>query len=104
VARFWSSLLGGRSTKVVMLVSRPSASPTPNVPTLPPGCFERVSERKTIKNRLHLDFRPDNQDAEAERMLALGATRTEIGQGEQACLVRRDPEGNEFCVFGLRAL
>jgi Glyoxalase-like domain len=70
----------------------------------PAWLFERVSERKTIKNRLHLDFRPDNQDAEVERMLALGATRTEIGQGEQACLVRRDPEGNEFCVFGLRAL
>ena len=34
--------------------------------------------------------------------VALGATRAEIGQGEQSWVVLADPEGNEFCVLGSR--
>ncbi len=60
--------------------------------------FAKVDEPKTAKNRLHLDFRPDDRDAEVERLLALGATRTDVGQGEQSWVVLADPEGNEFCV------
>ena len=30
--------------------------------------------------------------------VALGATRVDIGQGEQSWVVMADPEGNEFCV------
>ena len=62
----------------------------------------RVPERKSIKNRLHLDFRPDDRDAEVERLIGLGARRVDIGQGEESWVVLADPEGNEFCV--LRAL
>jgi hypothetical protein len=51
---------------------------------------------------LHLDFRPDDRDAEVERLLALGAIRADVGQGEQTWIVLRDPEGNEFCVLGSR--
>lgn len=65
--------------------------------------FVPVPEPKTSKNRLHLDFRPDDRDAEVERLLALGATRTDVGQGEQPWIVLADPEGNEFCVLGSRA-
>ena len=61
--------------------------------------FLRVPEAKTIKNRLHLDLRPDDQDAEVARLLALGATRADIGQGQQTWVVLADPEGNEFCVL-----
>ena len=64
--------------------------------------FLRVPDRKTTKNRLHLALRPDDQDAEVARLLALGATRTDIGQGQQTWVVLADPEGNEFCI--LRAL
>ena len=32
----------------------------------------------------------------------LGATRADIGQGEQSWIVLADPEGNEFCVLGSR--
>ena len=71
---------------------------------LPGLLFVPVSEQKTIKNRLHLDFRPDDRDAEVERLLALGATRANIGQGEQSWVVLADPEGNEFCVLGSRRL
>ena len=55
-----------------------------------------------MKDRLHLDFRPDDRDAEVERLLALGATRADVGQGDQSWVVLADPEGNEFCVLGSR--
>jgi hypothetical protein len=33
------------------------------------------------------------------RLLALGATRVDIGQGTVSWVVMADPEGNEFCVL-----
>jgi predicted enzyme related to lactoylglutathione lyase len=64
--------------------------------------FMRVPEGKSVKNRLHLDLRPEDRDQEVERILALGARKVDIGQGEQSWVVLADPEGNEFCI--LRAL
>jgi hypothetical protein len=74
--------------------------PAPN--RLPGLLFASVPEPKTGKNRLHLDFRPDDRDAEVDRLLALGATRADVGQGEQSWIVLADPEGNEFCVLSSR--
>ncbi|MEO8898811.1 MAG: VOC family protein [Candidatus Dormibacter sp.] len=64
--------------------------------------FLTVPEAKTIKNRLHLDLRPDDQEAEVARALALGARHVDVGQGTPTWVVMADPEGNEFCI--LRAL
>jgi hypothetical protein len=65
--------------------------------------FTPVPEGKAIKNRLHLDFAPDDRDAEVERLIKLGATRTSVGQtGEETWVVLADPEGNEFCVLSAR--
>src|SRR5438874_9153827 len=75
----------------------------PDAKRLPGLVFVQVSDPKLNKNRLHLDFRPDDRDAEVERMLALGATRVDVGQGEQSWVVLADPEGNEFCVLGSRS-
>jgi predicted enzyme related to lactoylglutathione lyase len=61
-----------------------------------------VRERKAGKNRIHLDLRPDDQDAEVQRLEELGATRIDIGQSDVSWVVMADPEGNEFCV--LRAM
>lgn len=61
--------------------------------------FLRVPEDKAVKNRLHLDLRPDDQAAEVARLEELGATRVDIGQGEVTWVVMADPEGNEFCVL-----
>jgi len=72
---------------------RPDADRTPGL------LFARVPEPKTLKNRLHLDFRPDDRDAEVNRLLDLGATRIDVGQGEPSWVVLSDPEGNEFCVL-----
>jgi hypothetical protein len=69
---------------------------------LPGILFEPVTSEKHGKNRLHFDLRPDGQDAEVERLLSLGATRADIGQGEQSWVVLADPEGNEFCVLRSR--
>jgi hypothetical protein len=57
---------------------------------------------KTGKNRLHLDIAPpDDGDhqAEVERLISLGATRIDIGQGDVSWEVMADPDGNEFCVL-----
>ena len=65
--------------------------------------FIEVHDRKTTKNRFHLDLRPDDRDAEVARLEAMGATRVDIGQGDdKSWVVLADIEGNEFCV--LRAL
>lgn len=72
---------------------RPAADRTPGL------LFVRVEEAKASKNRLHLDFRPDDQTSEVDRLLDLGASRVDIGQGPQGWVVLADPEGNEFCVL-----
>jgi predicted enzyme related to lactoylglutathione lyase len=57
---------------------------------------------KTRKNRLHLDIAPPaggDQQAEVDRLTALGATRVDIGQGDVSWVVMADPDGNEFCVL-----
>lgn len=62
--------------------------------------FVPVPEPKRAKNRLHLDVSADDQEAEVERLITLGATRTDVGQPEQSpWVVMADPEGNEFCVL-----
>lgn len=72
-----------------------------------PGlCFVQVPERKQAKNRLHLDLAPraDEDQAEAvERLVGLGATHADVGQGgDVSWVVLADPEGNEFCVLSPR--
>lgn len=65
----------------------------------PDWLFLAVPEGKSVKNRIHFDFTPDDQDAEVNRLIALGARRVDIGQGEQSWVVLADPAGNEFCVL-----
>lgn len=64
--------------------------------------FGEVPEGKSVMNRLHFDFVPDDQDAEVTRLISLGARRIDIGQGEASWVVLADPEGNEFCVLSAR--
>lgn len=76
---------------------------SPESGLVPDILFLRVPEDKAVKNRLHLDLRPQDQSAEVARLGALGATRVDIGQGDDVTwVVMANPEGNEFCV--LRAL
>ncbi|MBT2469094.1 VOC family protein [Streptomyces sp. ISL-66] len=61
-----------------------------------------MPEGKTVKNRLHLDVSPIDASTEDEvtRLLGLGATTTDVGQGpDRGWVVMADPEGNEFDVL-----
>jgi predicted enzyme related to lactoylglutathione lyase len=55
---------------------------------------------KTTKNRLHLDVTAadGDQGRELERLRALGARPTHVGEGDVTWHVLVDPEGNEFCL------
>ena len=63
--------------------------------------FVRVDDPKVVKNRVHLDVLAPDDDVEAEaaRLVALGAAPVDIGQGDVPWIVLADPEGNEFCVL-----
>ena len=101
LASFWSEALGWRITyeDPDEYVIEP-AEGTPECDVCPDLLFVKVGDEKQVKNRLHLDLRPTEQQAEVDRLLALGATRSDIGQsGDETWVVLADPEGNEFCVL-----
>ena len=104
LAGFWEQVLGWRRTHDEpdeVALEPPAGSPEDGV--APDLLFLRVPEAKTVKNRLHIDLRPDDRDAEVARLEGLGARRVDVGQGDDVTwVVLADPEGNEFCV--LRAL
>lgn len=71
-------------------------------PVAPTMFLAQVPEDKVAKNRVHLDVSPVDlsHEEEVERLLALGATGADVGQGgEESWTVLADPEGNEFCVL-----
>ena len=98
LGHWWSEALGW----VVVNEDPDEFEIRPAPDRLPGLIFEPVEEGKAGKNRLHLDFRPDDQEAEVARLLALGARHADIGQGEQPWVVLADIEGNEFCVLSSR--
>ncbi|WP_432477991.1 VOC family protein [Nocardioides sp. GXQ0305] len=100
-AAFWQEALGWRRTHDEdheVVLEPPAGSPQDGV--APDLLFLRVPEGKTVKNRWHLDLRPKDQAAEVARLEGLGATRTDVGQGDDTSwVVMADPDGNEFCVL-----
>ncbi|WP_329445262.1 VOC family protein [Streptomyces canus] len=98
LGRWWAEALGW----VVVEDSPDEFEIRPEKDRMPGLLFVPVPEAKTVKNRLHLDFRPDDQEAEVTRFLALGAWHADVGQGEVSWVTLMDPEGNEFCVLGER--
>ena len=96
LARFWSEALGYQvldDDDDEVLIVPPAPTPGPRF------LFLKVPEGKTVKNRIHLDLRSDDQEAEVERLIAMGAETADIGQGEVTWVVLSDPEGNEFCIL-----
>ena len=98
LGRWWQEALGW----VVVNEDPEEFEIRPGPERLPGLLFVAVPDEKASKNRLHLDFRPEDQAAEVERLVGLGATRVDIGQGDQTWEVLADPEGNEFCVLRRR--
>jgi len=125
VARFWCDALGyvvppppeGFSDwhefdRALPVAKRGSAfacvDPTGVGPRL---FFQRVPERKEVKNRVHLDVRVGSGlvgderlaalEAECARLVGFGAVRVRLlpaADGEESCIVMQDVEGNEFCL------
>ena len=92
LAEFWAAVLGwdtraGDDDDVVEVFDSSWSSPALLFQTVPVG--------KSVKNRLHIDVNPVGvgQEEELQRLLDLGATHIDIGQGEQTWYVLADPEG-----------
>ena len=98
LAQFWTQALGWK-----VLSEREGEIVIGTDENAPVGiCFMSVTDRKIVKNRVHLDITTaaEDRDQEIERLLALGARRADIGQtGAESWTVLADPEGNEFCVI-----
>ena len=101
LGRFWEAVVGGeRLTDVPEgFETRLTVEGGPVLDL----CFQRVPEPPSDPLRLHLDLAGGARRAEeVERLLGLGATRLDIGQGDAPWDVLADPEGNPFCVMGDR--
>ncbi len=97
VGRFWKEALGWElAWDHDGYVGLRSSYPGPLLMLGPPLA------PKVGKNRVHFDVAPesgDDQVAEVERLIGLGARRVDIGQGDVPWVVMVDPENNEFCVL-----
>ncbi|WP_134740519.1 VOC family protein [Nocardioides sp. 503] len=102
LGRFWEAALGTET-----LTDDPGGYETrlavPDGPDLD-LCFQPVAQPAHGPRRLHLDLRGGaEQQQVVDRLLELGATRADIGQGDVPWVVLADPEGNAFCVMEERA-
>ena len=98
LAEFWMAVLGwaivDQDDAGVSLAAAGTTMPTLDILQVPEG--------KAVKNRLHLDLRADGCSTaeELDRLLDLGATGVNIGQGpDVSWVVLADPDGNEFCLL-----
>jgi predicted enzyme related to lactoylglutathione lyase len=96
LARFWSEATGWP-----IVSELPWGTNLRESMTGPTIDFLKNPQPKTEKNRIHLDIWPDDGDqlANVNRLIALGAKRIDIGQGNVGFVVLADPEDNEFCVL-----
>jgi hypothetical protein len=102
LAAFWGPALGytniGSAGNYTLLMD-----PDGKAPQL---LLQRVPEAKAAKLRLHLDFHVEDIEAEAARLVALGARRLEPDvrdEHDTQWFIMADPEGNEFCVCDMRS-
>jgi predicted enzyme related to lactoylglutathione lyase len=103
LALFWGTVLG---LEIDSTLGEPAhyvglAKAGPDHPHV---YFQRVSEPKTLKNRLHLDIRIDDIEQATARIETLGGRRLPVQDFREHGFrwrVMADPEGNEFClVYG----
>src|SRR5262245_34978428 len=98
LGRFWAQALGWEtsSEEPGVINLEPAGFTWPHPSAL---CIDliRSPEPKTVKNRVHIDLA--HQPGLVDRLLGLGATPADIGQGDVPWTVLADPEGNEFCVL-----
>lgn len=107
LAQFWAEALGwkiGEEATENEAYIESKLGPT-NIDGYPDLLFIKTPDKKSVKNRMHIDLRPEHQMQEIERLEKIGATRIEIGQSSDlntTWVVMADPEGNEFCLLKAR--
>lgn len=95
LARFWADVVGGEIENdwggfVTVRAEGAGVSYL---------AFGQVSEGKSAKNRVHIDLRADDREAEVNRVVELGAkVIDQQSMGGLEWTVLQDPEGNEFCI------
>jgi predicted enzyme related to lactoylglutathione lyase len=103
LARFWSLVLGVEIEDVL-------GDPPHYVNLAVPGggpdgtgvAFQRVPERKSVKNRLHFDIWVDDVESATAGIEALGGSRgptEDVSEYGYHWRVMGDPDGNEFCLI-----
>jgi predicted enzyme related to lactoylglutathione lyase len=102
-ATFWAEALGWTAVdeSPEEAIAEPADVDYPGTTALP-LVFVLVPEPKAAKNRVHLDLTStsfDDQAAKVNRLIELGASHVDNGQGDVPWVVLADPEGNEFCVL-----
>ncbi|MFI1869923.1 VOC family protein [Streptomyces jumonjinensis] len=104
LAAFWSKVLGyvelGREDDGSIEIGPPDAGSGGPQPTL---LFSPSSDPRPGKLRLHIDVNATDrdQDAELERLLALGARPADIGQtGTESWHVLADPNTPDYQFYG----
>ncbi|MER5777450.1 VOC family protein [Streptomyces sp. NPDC002039] len=106
LAAFWRDVLGyvelGREGDGSIEIGPPGVGFGGAQPTL---VFNAGRDPRHGKLPLHIDVNATDreQEAELDRLLALGAVTVDVGQtGEESWHVLADPEGNEFCLLRTR--
>jgi catechol 2,3-dioxygenase-like lactoylglutathione lyase family enzyme len=96
--RFWTAALNylpREESSDDFALLRPPDGIGPNV------SLDRVRSEVHVPPRIHLDLYADDQAAEVERLLALGATEVHWDKRppDADYVIMADPEGNRFCVI-----
>ena len=95
---FWSAALDyvprGDPSATDFVLMRPRDGVGPNM------SLDRVRSEVHIPPRIHLDLYAEDQAAEVERLIGLGATEVHWDKRppEADYVNLADPEGNRFCV------
>jgi predicted enzyme related to lactoylglutathione lyase len=101
LARFWGAVLdrqvaNGATSDNAVLLAGDQANGGARL------AFHRVPEAKVVKNRLHFDLITTGFDAEAERLVSLGAKKVrDIQSGNTRWTTFVDIEGNEFDLIAM---
>jgi hypothetical protein len=110
LARFWAAILDGyevapydeaeierlRGLGINDTEDDPTVLIEAGADVTPRLFFQAVPEPRQGKNRVHLDLRCDDIDAEVERATGLGAR---VLASYEGWITMADPEGNEFCFL-----
>lgn len=97
-ARFWEETLGydrrpGDDDDFILLRPKDGAGPNVSLDAWPAPV--------QVPPRIHLDLYADDQSAEVQRLLAIGATEVHWDKRppDADYVILADPEGNRFCVI-----